>query len=238
MDQISTIILAGGKGLRLKKLIPNIAKPLVLILDKPFISYIIKQLIKQGVNDIIISVFNYVEQFEAYINLNPIEGANLYLIKEPFELGTGGAIAYCANKINSRYTLIMNGDTISNIDIQLMLNDHIKNNADISISVSYVKDVSRYGSVSFDEDNKLVSFNEKLEKGEGFVNNGYMIMNTIFLDNVSMKEPFSINSLISNNIGIKNIYTFINHNPFIDIGTPLDYIKAQTFILDNNLFCN
>ena len=238
MDQISTIILAGGKGLRLKKLIPNIAKPLVLILDKPFISYVIKQLIIQGVSNIIISVFNYVEQFEAYINSNPIEGANLNLIKEPFELGTGGAIVFCVKKITTKYTLILNGDTISNIDIQLMLNDHINNNADISIAVSFVKDVSRYGSVSFDEDNNLVSFNEKLEKGEGFVNAGYIIINTSFLHKLSINEPFSISSLISNNIGIKNIYTFINHKPFIDIGTPLDYKKAQSFILNNDLFYN
>jgi NDP-sugar pyrophosphorylase family protein len=160
---------------------------------------------------------------------------NLELVIEPFEMGTGGAVAYCAKNISTAYTLILNADTISNIDIHLMLKQHIGNNADISIAVSYVKDVSRYGSVMFDEDNKLVCFNEKLEKGEGFVNNGYIIINTNFLHSLSINESFSINSLISNNIGLKNIYTFVSHNPFIDIGTPIDFEKAQEFIIDNNL---
>ena len=235
MDQISTIILAGGKGLRLKKLVPNVAKPLVSVSDKPFISYVIKQLQNQGINDISISVFNYKEQFEAYINSNADNGINLELVIEPFEMGTGGAVAYCAQTINTAYTLILNADTISNIDIHLMLKQHISNNADISIAVSYVNDVSRYGSVMFDDDNKLVCFNEKLEKGEGFVNTGYIIINTNFLHSLSINESFSINGLISNNINLKNIYTFVNHNPFIDIGTQIDFEKAQEFIRDNNL---
>ena len=235
MDQISTIILAGGKGLRLKKLFPSVAKPLVIVSDKPFISYVIKQLQNQGINDISISVFNYKEQFEAYINSNADNGINLELVIEPFEMGTGGAVAYCAQTINTAYTLILNADTISNIDIHLMLKQHISNNADISIAVSYVNDVSRYGSVMFDDDNKLVCFNEKLEKGEGFVNTGYIIINTNFLHSLSINESFSINGLISNNISLKNIYTFVNHNPFIDIGTPIDFEKAQEFIRDNNL---
>ena len=235
MESISAIILAGGKGIRLKKLFPYFAKPLVNILDKPFIFYLIKQLNNLHFQNIVISVYNYLDQFEDFFTTYCDIYPNLTLMQEPFELGTGGALAYCSKNIKTKYILVLNGDTISKIDINDMLNHHINNKSLITIGVSNVDDTSRFGAINFNEKYKVISFNEKSLKEIGYVNTGYIIFNTSLLQNQPIDIPFSVDSLIKKFISSEDVYVYINKNDFIDIGTPSDFFKAENFIINHNL---
>ncbi len=171
---MKAIILAGGKGTRLKPITDYIPKPMVPINNIPIIELQIRYLKKFGVRDFIICTGYKTEQIENFLKAKNNLGVKIRYSIEKTPLGTGGAIKKAAKFIKEKSFLVMNGDVITNIDIkklQKKLN---------SIAIIPLK--TKYGTVDIDDD-KIIQFREKKDIKKLWMNAGiYHLSKSIFKD--------------------------------------------------------
>lgn len=228
---MDAIILAGGQGTRLQNILPDIPKPLAPINEIPFLDFLISFLqCQKEIEKIIISVGYKKEKIiKRYQNLN-----NIIFSEENFPLGTGGAIKKAFSLTNSQNFLVLNGDSFTEYSLSDFLKFHLEKNADISIIANYQKDLSRYGSLSIHQNKLVLSFEEKKEKKDGYINSGVYLMKKNIFNNFNFQESFSIEKdFFPIAIKSKNIFAYEISSKFIDIGTEDSYKEAQNIFSFN-----
>lgn len=160
---MDAIILAGGKGTRLKPLTDYVPKPLIPINNKPIIEWQIRYLKKFGISNIVICTGYKSKQIEDYLEKKANFGSKIRFSVEKKPLGTGGAIKKAAKIIQGSSFLVLNGDIITNIDIRQM---YKKKN-----SIALVELKTKYGTVSIHDD-KITEFREKKSVPNVWMNAG------------------------------------------------------------------
>jgi NDP-sugar pyrophosphorylase family protein len=158
---MKTVILAGGKGTRLAPYTTIFPKPLVPIGDRPILEIIVRQLSKQGLGDIVLSIGHLGELIEAYFQNERLNIPGLYLdyFRENDPLGTAGSLAMIPG-LDETF-LAMNGDILTTIDYQALIRHHREQRAALTIAM-HRKDVKiDLGVLETDDEGKLVSYNEK-----------------------------------------------------------------------------
>ena len=182
------IILAGGLGTRLKSVVEDKPKALAVVNGRPFVEYILDDLLDHGIQKLIFSVGFKAEMIQAHFGTSyrnvPIEYA---VENEP--LGTGGAVMFALQKCNTRHVLVCNGDSIIKADIGAMSNVHLDKNAAVTFVLKHMTNFDRYGTVRLNED-RIVDFVEKQPQVEGFINTGVYIIDKHVLQ--SNKFPHEI----------------------------------------------
>ena len=159
---MKAIILAGGRGKRLKPITDYVPKPLVPIKNIPIIEWQIKYLEKFGIKEVIICTGYKTEMIENHLNMKNIKTKITFSI-EKSPLGTGGAIKKAAKLINEKSFFVLNGDTITNIDLNKLAK---KKNAIAAIELR-----TKYGILETD-DEKILNFREKKEIPDTWMNAG------------------------------------------------------------------
>ena len=221
------IILAGGLGTRLQSVVKNIPKCMAMVSGKPFLYYIFQYLEKFQISEVILSlgfkhefVVNWVKQ-----NNWPFK-INFIVEKEP--LGTGGALNLATNYTKGSNVLVINGDTYFDVDINDLLKSHKEKGADITVALKSIINFSRYDNVIIDQNNRIISFQEKQFCEKGYINGGiYLINIKKVLGNVS-KDKFSFEKeVLQKKTNKLYMNGFLCNNYFIDIGIPEDFEKAN-----------
>jgi D-glycero-alpha-D-manno-heptose 1-phosphate guanylyltransferase len=222
------ILLAGGLGTRLQKVIPDIPKPMAPVAGKPFIEYVLDFLIKHQVRRFILSVGYKHESFASHFN-DDYKGCPVLFSVENEPLGTGGGIRKALQFAEDSEVLVLNADTLFRIDLADMHNQHKKTNADLTIALRKMDDVSRYGCVDIDLDMRITGFSEKNTKtGAGYINGGIYIIKTDFFENIKLPEKFSLEKdCLEKYFATLKLYGFPSKGYFLDIGIPEDYERAQ-----------
>jgi len=164
---LKAIILAGGRGKRLRPITDYVPKPLIPIKNIPIIEWQIKYLKKFGISEIIICSGYKTKMIENYLN-NKKLGIKITFSVEDKPLGTGGAIKKAGKKIKDRSFLVINGDTITNIDLKKLIK---KNNAIAAIQLR-----TKFGILQTDK-NKIIKFDEKKEIENLWMNAGIYHLN-------------------------------------------------------------
>ena len=159
---MKAIILAGGRGKRLRPITDYVPKPLIPIKNIPIIEWQIKYLKKFGVSEVIICSGYKTEMIENYLN-NKKFGIKISFSVEDMPLGTGGAIKKAGKKINDKSFIVINGDIITNIDLKKLLK---KENSIASIQLK-----TKFGILQTDDD-KIIKFDEKKEIENLWMNAG------------------------------------------------------------------
>ena len=229
---MEAIILAGGMGTRLRKVIEDMPKPMAPVRGKPFLYYLLRWLNQYPVDRLILSVGYKSETIFDYFGDSfgtlPIEYTT-----EKKPLGTGGAIKYALRKTYGENILVLNGDTWFPINLNEFFSFHSGNNNMFSVALKPMQNFSRYGSVQCHED-IIVRFNEKKFCSEGLINGGIYLINRDFIESRELPEVFSLeNEILEKEAGSGILKCSIFDAPFLDIGVPEDYRKAGT-ILDTN----
>jgi D-glycero-alpha-D-manno-heptose 1-phosphate guanylyltransferase len=225
------IILAGGQGTRLREVVSDTPKCLAPIGECTFLFYLINMLKEQGVNRFVFSLGYMHEKILTYLELN-YPFLDYDFVIEPTPLDTGGAIKFALTKCISESVLIINSDTYLGINLKMFLDFHVKNNAECTFSLKHLHDSTRYGNISINDKNQVLTFNEKVVGSSGFINAGYIFINSkLFNDITTTKFSFE-KDFISKKLSSNKVYGFIANDYFIDIGIPKDYFK---FIDDVNL---
>ena len=170
---LKAIILAGGRGKRLRPITDYIPKPLISIKNIPIIEWQIKYLKKFGISEVIICSGYKTEMIENYLK-NKKLGIKITFSIENKPLGTGGAIKKAGKKIKDKSFIVINGDIITNIDLEKLLK---KENSIASIQLK-----TNFGILQTDKD-KIIKFDEKKE-----IENLWMNAGIYHLNKESIKE--------------------------------------------------
>lgn len=223
------IVLAGGMGTRLRSVISDIPKPMAPVAGKPFLTYILNQLVPSDIDDIKLSVGYKNKVIKDYFG-SQFKGIHLTYVVEEHPLGTGGGVRLAAEACDADTLLICNGDTFFDLDINAFLNTHRDQKNGMTIALKHMENVNRYGMVEL-EQSSIIGFSEKSEElKSGWINGGvYALDRSLFLDqtkpgNFSMEVDF-----MEKMIGNMRFEGFKSDGYFIDIGIPDDYQKANNY---------
>jgi len=159
---LKAIILAGGRGKRLKPVTDYVPKPLVPIKNIPIIEWQIKYLKKFGIKEVIICTGYKADMIESYLNMKKL-GIKIKFSIEKSPLGTGGAIKKAGKMINEKSFFVINGDTITNIDLRKL--------ASTKNSIAAIELRTKYGILEVESD-KIINFKEKKEIPDTWMNAG------------------------------------------------------------------
>tara|TARA_B100000989_G_scaffold261974_1_gene213240 strand:- start:344 stop:1378 length:1035 start_codon:yes stop_codon:yes gene_type:complete len=217
------VLMAGGKGTRLRPLTKNIPKPLIKINDIPLIESLILKFINQGFNKFIISVNYLGKKIEKYLGNGKKFGCNIKYVKEKKYLGTAGSLSLIKNMKFKKPLLVMNSDIVTNIDFDSLISYHKTHKADLTICAKNYRNVSLYGELST-KNYKVISIKEKPIK-DVFVNLGIYVINPNILKFVEKRELHMtdlINFLINKK---KKIFYYPTFENWIDIGNKKDLQK-------------
>ena len=160
---MKAIILAGGRGKRLRPITDKIPKPLIPINNKPLIERTIKYLKKYGITEIIISSGYKSNLIEKFLKKKKNFGCKIIFSTEKTPLGTGGAIKKALKHVNEESFLVLNGDIVTNIDLKKILK---KSN---TIAANELK--TKFGTMDI-KNNKILKFNEKKDVTDVWMNPG------------------------------------------------------------------
>ncbi len=221
------IILAGGLGTRLRRVVKDVPKPMANINGKPFLEYLLLNLERKGIEKVVLSVGYRWKVIENYFGKRHSNIEILYSA-ENTPLGTGGAIKQAINLVDSEEVFILNGDTLFDIDLDSFFKQHKNKGSNLSLALKRMENCDRYGTVEIGEDNRIVAFLEKENRKEGLINGGVYLLNKAFFSSFKLPQVFSFEKeFLYQHYKKYPFYGFPFDSYFIDIGVPDDYEKAK-----------
>lgn len=228
---LSAILMAGGKGERLRPLTLDTPKPLLKIGGKAIIDYNVEALASVGVTDITITTRYLADQIHDHFS-TPVAGVNVKCVTETLPLGTIGAASLVERKKGGN-TLVMNSDLLTTISFEEMYMRHIEEQADVTIAaIPYVVSVP-YAILT--TDGATVKGIEEKPSYSYYANAGIYIFSNELLDTVPCDSRTDATDLIEQaiNKGLKVTYYPIN-GTWIDVGSPNDFKQAQDLMRHHN----
>jgi D-glycero-alpha-D-manno-heptose 1-phosphate guanylyltransferase len=223
---LEAIILAGGFGTRISSVVKDLPKSMAPVNNKPFLHYILAYLAKQRVSRVILSV-GYREEVIREFFGNAYDDIEIVYSKEEKPLGTGGAIKKGLPHARDEHVFVLNGDSIFKIDYQKFMDEHLKNNALLSLALKHMSETDRYGTVKV-SNNRVTEFVEKKNSQNCNINTGLYIARKDLFELIDLPEEFSFeHDFMEKYVTRINICAFCYEGYFIDIGIPEDYFRAQ-----------
>jgi dTDP-glucose pyrophosphorylase/mRNA-degrading endonuclease RelE of RelBE toxin-antitoxin system len=222
---IDAVIMAGGKGQRLRPLTINIPKPLLKVGDKPIMEHNLDRLALFGIDNFWISVKYLGEQIEAYFGQGKEKNIKIEYVWEDEPLGTIGAVAKIKN-FEHDYVLVTNSDLLTNIDYELFFLEFLKQDADLAVlTIPYKVDIPY--AVLETHDGTVKSFKEK--PTYTYYSNGgvYLIKKTVLKyipENIFFNATDLMEELLKNDL---KVLSFPFSGYWLDIGKHEDFEKAH-----------
>lgn len=237
---MQALILAGGKGTRLRPLTVYTPKPIVPICNRPFLLYQIDTLRRAGVTDITLSLSYQPEKIEQQLGDGSDFGVKLKYTVEPQPMGTAGAYKFAEDLIREP-TVVFNGDVLTDLDLKTMIRQHKERHATATIFLMPVEDPSVYGVVETADDGRVLRFLEKPKPEDTNcrnINAGAYVLEPSVLDLIPKNEAHSFEYGLFPKL-LQNGEAFFAHIPqrtyWIDIGTPERYLQAHQDLLANRV---
>ena len=222
---MKAVILAGGKGTRLKPYTTVFPKPLMPIGDRPILESIIQQLKSYGFNEIIMAVGHLAELIMAFFNDGNKYGIKIKYTREEKPLGTAGPLALMKEELKETF-LMMNGDVLTTLNYSDLVDYHKRNGAIATIALKRRTVKIDFGVPEVDEANNIIGYTEKPEI-EYLVSMGVYVFEPRVFKYIKpgyLDFPDLIKKLISNGETIKG---YVYDGYWLDIGRPDDYERAN-----------
>ncbi len=220
------VIMAGGKGTRLRPLTENTPKPLLKVGDKPIIEYNIDRLAHIGVTNLHISINYLGEQLESYFGDGSKKNLNIKYLKEDKPLGTIGSILL-VDEFEHDDIFVMNSDLLTNIDFADFYKSYKESGADMAVAATSYHVNIPYAVLETDGQNGVRSLKEK-PRYTYFSNAGIYIMKKSLLNMIPKGQFFDITDLMENALAMNNkLITYPINGYWLDIGKHEDFKKAQ-----------
>ena len=234
---MKAILLAGGKGTRLRPLTIHTPKPIVPIFNRAFLHYQI-DLLKQvpEIDEVILSLNYQPRRIEEVFGDGADLGIKIRYVVEPVPLGTAGAIKYAGDKLTES-VVVFNGDVMTQLDLAAVIRMHRERQARATIVLTPVDNPSAYGLVETDGQSNIKRFIEKPKSEEittNHINAGIYVLEPDTFDRIPSEVPWSIErsyfpSLIERN---ETFVAYVYNGYWIDIGTPEKYVQVHRDIMD------
>jgi dTDP-glucose pyrophosphorylase len=223
---LTALIMAGGRGERLKPLTDNVPKPMLKVGDKPILEYNVDRLISYGIKDIYISVRYLKEQIMEYFGDGSSRGVKIYYIEETIPLGTLGCLAYIDASLH-KDILVMNSDLLTNIDFEAFFKFYKNSDADMALaSIPYKVDIP-YAVLETDSSN-VKSFSEK-PTYTYYSNGGIYCMKSSHKESLEAGKHCNATDLMDSILAEagKKLVHFPLLDYWLDIGKHSDFMQAQ-----------
>lgn len=218
------VIMAGGRGIRLRPLTKNIPKPMLIVGNKPILHTIVKKFKESGYTNFIICVNYKSKIIKDYFGDGEKFGVKIEYIHENTRMGTAGALSLLKKKPKEPF-FVINGDLLTNLDFEKLLDFHLSHNSKATMCITEHNIDSPYGEVSLDNEN-IVSVKEK-PKHKIFVNAGVYVLDPQCISLVP-KKFYDMTSFFNKIIFKKyKVVSFPIGEFWLDIGRMNDYKKAN-----------
>jgi mannose-1-phosphate guanylyltransferase len=234
---MKAILLAGGKGTRLRPLTVHTPKPVVPIFNRPFLHYQL-DLLKQvpEIDEVILSLNYQPRRIEEVFGDGSGVGIKIRYVVEPSPLGTAGAVKYAGDKLTES-VVVFNGDVLTEIDLGTVIALHRERKARATIVLTPVDNPTAYGLVEADASGNIHRFLEKPNADEitcNTINAGIYVLEPETFDRIPRDVPWSIErsffpSLIERG---ETFVAYVYEGYWIDIGTPAKYLQVHRDIMD------
>lgn len=227
------VIMAGGKGTRIASINSLVPKPMIKIFNKPILQYQIETLKNQGIKDFILVVGHLKEQIVDYFKSGESFGVNIEYIEETTPLGTAGSLFYLKNCINEDF-LLLNGDTLFNIDINRFYETHKNNNCLVTILTHPNSHPYDSGIIVSDDKGLVLKWYTKEEERTYYknrVNAGFHMISPKLLSRFNEVKKLDLDrDVLKPLIEEKQLYIYDSSEYILDMGTPERYYQAQNDI--------
>jgi len=222
------IVLAGGLGTRLRGVIGEQPKCMASVAGRPFLAYLFQYLARQGCTKVILSLGYKYEVVLDWLGQQQLPFAVEWVIEDE-PLGTGGGMKLALDKATEDSVFVLNGDTFFDVPLAQMPGKK----SEVILALKHLNNFERYGSVTINEHQQILSFEEKKPMAEGLINGGiYCIDRKAFLSrNFPQKFSFEkdyLEAFVAEGI----FFAHQSKSYFIDIGVPDDYERAQNDFKD------
>lgn len=223
---VAAVIMAGGRGERLRPLTDDTPKPMLRVGDKPILEHNVDHLLRFGITDLTISVRYLGAQIEAYFGDGAAKGATIRYLHEDQPLGTVGALAGLPD-LAQEYLLVLNSDLLTNLDFSEFFEAFLENGADLAVAtVPYEVDVP-FAVFELDEGNRVRAFREKPRYVHP-CNAGIYLLKKELLRLIPVGEKFDATDLMNRVLAEgRTILAEPIRGYWLDIGRMDDYRQAQ-----------
>jgi NDP-sugar pyrophosphorylase family protein len=233
---LQAVILAGGMGTRLRPLTLNRPKPVVPLLNVPFLHHQLALLGAHGIRDVILSVSHMPEVIRSVMGDGQAAGVRLRYVVENEPLGTAGGVRNAADLVEGR-VVVLNGDVLTDVDLGAILAAHEARRAKATIFLTPVENPTAYGLVELEPDGWVHRFLEKPgwdEVTTNTINAGIYVLERELLDLIPKDQPYSMEREFFPAL-LERRVPFLGHAPrayWLDIGTAGKYLQAHQDLLD------
>jgi mannose-1-phosphate guanylyltransferase len=236
---MQSLILAGGKGTRLRPLTIHTPKPVVPIVNRPFLLYQIDLLKRAGIRDVTLSLSYQPGKIEEILADGHDYGVRIRYAVEASPLGTAGAYKNAEQHL-SQATIVFNGDIFTDLDLAAVIAFHREKQAAATIVLAPVENPSAYGLVETEADGRVRRFLEKPKPEEitcNTINAGVYVLEPHILNYIPENEPFSFEYQLFPALlaASEPFYAYTWTGYWIDIGAPARYLQAHSDLLSGKL---
>ena len=237
---MQAIIIAGGLGTRLKPVTDYCPKPALPIMGKPFLDYQLELLKRIGVKRVVFSLMYLADKIMKIFGDGSQYGMEFHYAVEESPLGTGGGIKNCEKYLLDEPTVIFNGDVLTDIDLNQVIDFHINQNAKITIVMTPVDDPTMYGVIFTERDGRILRFLEKPKREEATqntINAGIYIYERDVFEHIPPGQNYSVERQLYPDMldeGYR-LSGYKSSDYWLDIGTPEKYMKAHWDLMDGRI---
>ena len=236
---MQAVILVGGEGTRLRPLTSTVPKPVVPLVDRPMMVYMLEWLREHGIDDVIMSCGFKATKVRDVLGDGSQLGIGLRFVEEPDPRGTAGALKFAERFLDERF-LMLNGDVITDIDLGAQLAQHDATGATGTLALVPVPDPSSYGLVRVRDDGAVEEFLEKPSADTvldtNLISAGAYVLERSVLDLIAAERNVSIEREIWPALVDNGLFGFVDDGAYwIDVSTPERYLQATFDIIEGKV---
>jgi len=223
---MEAIVLAGGLGTRLRKIVADVPKPMAPVAGRPFLEILLNALARKGFKRVILSVGFMAENISGHFGSRHA-GMELVYVVEEQPLGTGGGVRLAMEQMAGDHVFVFNGDTFLDLEADQLERQWQARQRPLIVGRA-VPDTARYGRLLADN-GMATGFTEKGVAGPGLINAGCYVLKRGQLHAFPAGTPFSLEAdFLTPAVARGEFDVFVTAGQFIDIGVPKDFLRAQT----------
>jgi mannose-1-phosphate guanylyltransferase len=234
---MQAVILVGGEGKRLRPLTSTVPKPVVPLVDRPFISFMLEWLTRHGIDDVIMSCGFLATSVRNVLGDGSGVGVRLRFVEEPNPRGTAGALKFAEPMLDERF-LMLNGDILTDFDVSAQIEQHERTKARATLALVPVADPSAYGLVHLNEDRSVCDFVEKPSSDSidtNLISAGAYVLERDVLELIPPDRNVSIEREVWPLLVGEGLYGFPSRSYWLDIGSPERYLQGTFDIIEGNV---
>ena len=236
---MKTVIMAGGKGTRLRPLTSNQPKPMIPIVNVPCMEHIVNLLKRQGFEDILVTLEYMPDAIRGYFGDGSEWDVKMEYSVEEEPLGTAGSVKFAEDSLTERF-VIVSGDALTDVDLTKAIAFHEEREAEVTLVLKKVDDPSEFGIVVVEDDGSVTGFQEKPDEEEVFsytANTGIYVLEPEVLQDIPEGQEYDFSEELFPKLLDEGhpVYGYVMGGYWEDIGSIEQYMSAQRDVLDGKV---